>query len=173
MGPRLAPAQSIRPVTPVLSSWMNASGAGSVWSIDHVTDKGSVSARIASMAGGSQGWASTPGSWGESQSAWKIDVLGPMSGEPAESDAGQSGGDPALLLVGLAVQLAAGHVLEQRQAMVGQRGPSVRRGHGRAGEEPRLGQVRGDLSARNEVRDGHGRDTFRDVRRALVLDQPG
>src|SRR3954453_20174890 len=65
------------------------------------TDKGSVSARIASMAGGSQGWASTPGSWGESQSAWKIDVLGPMSGEPAESDAGQSGGDPALLLVGL------------------------------------------------------------------------
>src|SRR3954447_15800096 len=75
-------------------------------------------------------------------------------------DAGQSGGDPALLLVGLAVQLTAGHMLEQRQGVVGQPGPSVRRGHRRAVDEPRLCQVRGDLTPRNEVRDGHGRDTF-------------
>src|SRR3954453_21120568 len=65
MGPRLAPAQSISPVTPVLSSWMNASGAGSVWSTDHVTVKGSVSARIASMAGGSRGGGAGGGRGGQ------------------------------------------------------------------------------------------------------------
>jgi len=54
-GPRWAPVQSISPVMSLASSWRNASGAGSVCNVDHVTFSESASARTAEIAAASHG----------------------------------------------------------------------------------------------------------------------
>jgi hypothetical protein len=85
---------------------------------------------------------------------------------------GQRGGDPALLLLGVARQLVTRDVFEQRQRMLSQDEPSVRRGNRSSRDEPRVSECRGDLASRDELCDRGRRDAFGDVRRSSMLDQP-
>ncbi len=86
-----------------------------------------------------------------------------------EVHAGQRVGDPALLLVGLAVELAARHIFEQRQCVFGQNKPAVRRGHWCTRNEPGLSERRRDLTACDQIGDRSRRDMLRDVGRSLML----
>jgi hypothetical protein len=87
-------------------------------------------------------------------------------------DARQRVSDPALLLVGLSLELTAGHVLEQRQSVLVRDEPPISRRHWWSGDEPGGGERGSHLASRDQVGYRSRGDALGDVGRPLMLDQP-